>query len=153
MRINHARVDERRERFPIDKRGQPRINLLISFCQHFSNNVVAASGHPERPRFTFVAEIVDHRPRIEDIRLAEAVAIVPLADFVVLVGGTVICRHLFDFVSGKAKIGAVLVIQHGIDGQIVHPAEDTLLGHAQNACEEAKGQMLVVLEAAGKQVA
>ena len=54
--------------------------------------------------------------------------------------------------GGEAEVGAVFVVQHGVDGQVIHPAEDALLGHPQNAGEEAEGQVLIILEPAGKQV-
>ena len=52
----------------------------------------------------------------------------------------------------EAEILAEALVQHGIDGQIVQAAENTLLRHAQNTREIAVRQMLVILEAAGKQI-
>ena len=152
LRINHAGVDEGGEGLAVDQGGQTVINLLVRLGKHFPDNIVAAGGDPEGPRLTLVAEVVDHRPRVENLRLAEAVAVVPLANFVVLIGSAVVFRHLHHLVGGEAEVGAVFVVQHGVDGQVVHPAEDALLGHPQNAGEEAEGQVLIILEPAGKQV-
>ena len=120
--------------------------------KYFPDNIVAAGGDPEGPRLALVAEVVDHRPRVENFRLAEAVAVVPLAYFIELIVSTVVFRHLHHLVGGEAEVGAVFVVQHGVDGQVIHPAEDALLGHPQNAGEESEGQVLIILETAGKQV-
>ena len=152
LRIDHAGVDEGGEGLAVDQGGQTVINLLVRLGKHFPDNIVAAGGDPEGPRLALVAEVVDHRPRVENLRLAEAVAVVPPANFVVLIGSAVVFRHLHHLVGGEAEVGAVFVVQHGVDGQVVHPAEDALLCHPQNAGEEAEGQVLIILEPAGKQV-
>ena len=120
LRIDHAGVDEGGEGLAVDQGGQTVINLLVRLGKHFPDNIVAAGGDPEGSRLALVAEVVDHRPRVENLRLAE--------------------------------VGAVFVVQNGVDGQVIHPTEDTLLGHPQNAGEEAEGQVLIILEPAGKQV-
>ena len=152
LRIDHAGVDEGGEGLAVDQGGQTVINLLVCLGKHFPDNIVASGGDPEGPRLTLVAEVVDHRPRVENFRLAEAVAVVPLANLVILIGSAVVFRHLHHLVGGEAEVGAVFVVQHGVDGQVVHPAEDALLGHPQNAGEEAEGKVLIILEPAGKQV-
>ena len=82
---------------------------------------------------------------LQNLRLAEAVAVVPLSDFVVFAGGTVAFCHLSNLVGSEAKVGAVFFAQHGIDGQIVHPSENALHGHPQNAGQEANDFLVVIL--------
>ena len=88
---------------PLTK-GQTVINLLVRLTKHFPDNIVAAGGDPEGPRLALVAEVVDHRPRIENLRLAEAVT-VPLANFIELIGSAVVFRHMqdADIVQGQLK--------------------------------------------------
>ena len=53
----------------------------------------------------------------------------------------------------QAKVGAVPAIEDGVDLQVVEPAEDALLRHTEDTGQEAVGQMRVVLQAAGEQIA
>ena len=152
MRINHASINEGGERLALDKRSQSMIRLFVRLRKHFADNIIAAGRNPESSRLALIAEIVDHRPRVENLRLAEAVAVVPLANLIKFVSRTVIFCHSLYFIRRKAEVSAVLVVQHGVDGQVVHAAENALLRHPQNAGKKAERQMLIILEPARKQV-
>ena len=53
---------------------------------------------------------------------------------------------------GKAEILAETLVQNGVNSQVVQTAENAFLRHTKDAGQVAVRQMLVILEAAGKQI-
>ena len=151
--IDHVGIDIGQHGISLQKRVQLFIQLRRGSGHDLPDDVVGAGGHPERLEFAFLVEIIDDGPGIENITAAEAIAVIPLAQLPILVGNAVICRDLLDFLVGESKILAEALVQDRIDHQIVHPAEDALLCHPQDTGQEAIGQMRVILEAAGEEIA
>lgn len=148
--INDAGIHISCNSFTLQKICQLCIDIFVSLLQNFGNDIIVAGGEPVRACLTSGAEIVDNRPRVINFGIAEAVTIVPIAQFVELIGSAVIGGHLGNFICGEAEIGVVLLVQHRIDNQIIQPAEDTFFCYAQDAGQETKGQAAIIFETAGE---
>ena len=120
-------------------------------CKNLSDNIVATCGLPECPRDALIAEVSNHRPRIEYLRSAKTITVIPLADLIILFSSSVVRCHLPHFIRRKTEVFAVSMIQNRIDLQVVEAAEDALLCHTQNARQETIRQMRIVLQATRKQ--
>ena len=151
--VDHIGVDVGQEGLALHQQFQPFQNVRGGAGEDFLDDVIAAGGEPEGLGSAVIAEIPNDRPGIENVGTAEAVAVVPLADLLILFRRTVVLRHLPHLVGGEAEIPAVLLVQNGIDHQIVQAAEDALLGHTEDAGKETVAQMGIVLQTAGEQVA
>ena len=151
--IDHIGVDVGQEGLTLHQQFQLLQNVRGGAGEDFLDDVVAAGGEPESLGTAVIAEITDDRPGIENVGVAEAVAVVPLADFLILLRCAVIPCHLPHLVSGEAEILAVLLVQDGIDHQIVQTAEDAPLCHTEDASEEAIAYVRIILQTTGEEVA
>ena len=138
LRINHARVNVGTDGFPLNQEIQLLVHVVVRGRQDFPDHGIAAGRLPVCARLTLVAEIVDDRPRIEDIGVAEAIAVVPFAYFRILVFGLVILRHGLDFLVREAEVFAVSVFEDCVDLRVVQPAENALLGDLENPGQESE---------------
>ena len=109
------------------------VSYLICVGEHLTDDVVAAGGKPITTGFALVAEVVDHRPGIEDLSIAKTITVIPGAEFIVFVRRTVVGCHFPYFVRRKAEVFAVPVVENGVDLQVVQAAEDALLGNTEDA--------------------
>ena len=152
MRINHACVDISCKRAAVDKRREAFVDFVVCFFNNLTDDVVASRGKPKCSRLTVIAEIVNNRPRVKNIRLAEAVAVIPFANLVELIRSTVVRRHFFYFVCSKSEIFAVFIIEDRIYCKVIQPTENAFFGNAENTCEETECQTLIILETAGQKI-
>ena len=148
LRINHAGVDVGSDGFPLNQQVQLVVHAIVRGRQNLADHGIAAGRLPVGARLAFVAEVVDDRPRIEDVGIAEAVAVVPFADLLVLVVGAVVMRHGLDLLVREAEVFAVAVVEDGVDLRVVQAAENAFLGDFEDPGQESERQMAVVLESA-----
>lgn len=143
--INDAGIHISCNSFTLQKICQLCIDIFVSLLQNFGNDIIVAGGEPVRACLTSGAEIVDNRPRVINFGIAEAVTIVPIAQFVELIGSAVIGGHLGNFICGEAEIGVVLLVQHRIDNQIIQPAEDTFFATRRMPVKKPKAKLRLSL--------
>ena len=153
MRVDYAGVDIGDDGFAGDQGGELLIDVLVCLGNDLTNDLIAAGGQPECFWFAAAVKVVDHGPGVEDFRFAKPIAVIPFADLIILLRHRVVRRHLLHLVRGKSEVCAVLVVQNRIDGDVVESAENALLGNAKDTGEEPKGEVRVILQASGEQVA
>lgn len=151
--VDHIGVDVGREGLALHQQFQPFQNVRGGAGEDFPDDVIAAGGQPECFGAAVVAEISDDRPGIENVGAAEAVTVVPLANLLIFFRCIVVPCHLPHLVGGEAEIPAILLVQNGIDHQIVQAAEDTPLCHTEDTSEEAIAYVRIVLQTTGEEVA
>ena len=84
--------------------------------------------------------------------MTKSVSVIPAADLLIFVLFPIVVQNFFYFLSRKAEIFTVTVVQNRIGFQIIHAAENAFFRHAENSCEKAKSQMWIILQAAGKEI-
>ena len=148
LRVDYAGVDVGCDGFPLNQQVQLVVHAIVRGRQNLADHGIAAGRLPVGARLAFVAEVVDDRPRIEDVGIAEAVAVVPFADLLILVVGAVVMRHGLDLLVREAEVFAVAVVEDGVDLRVVQAAENAFLGDFEDPGQESERQMAVVLESA-----
>ena len=152
MRVNHACVDVGSDGFSLNQQVQLVVHAVIRGRQYLADHGIASGRLPVGTRLAFVTEVVNDRPRIEDVGIAEAVAVVPFANLLVLVVGAVVMRHGLDLLVREAEVFAVSVVEDCVDLRVVQTTENAFLGDLENPSQESERQMAVVLESTRKEV-
>ena len=76
--------------------------------------------------------------------MSKAVAVIPIAQLLILLSGIIIGCHFLNFIRGEAEILAITIFQDRVNLQIIQTAEDAFFCNAKNPCQKTKTQMIVV---------
>ena len=82
LRIDNIRINICGNCLTIQKFTEILNDIGRCGADNFPDNIVAAGRLPKGSRFALVVEVIDDRPRIKDVRFAEAVTVIPLTDFI-----------------------------------------------------------------------
>jgi len=131
--VRQVFVERLRDRFTLD---QPLdfqlLRAVAALLNEPPHHVVAAGIDPVRLRLRLRikaqrVDVIEYVPRAIHILLAEAVAIVPRAGFLVVVFQTVIREQLANLLVGEAEVFVEAHVRDRMHHQIVQSREDALL--------------------------
>ena len=108
-------------------------SLIVCLRNDLSDDAVISRGLPIGFCRAILIHIIENGPGIENVRIAKAIAVIPLADLLILIRSAVILHDVSDLVFGKAEIFTVAVFENGVYLQVVETAENAFLCHTKNA--------------------
>ena len=102
-----------------ETRGELLIDILVCLGNDLPDDLIVAGGQPECFWLASTIKVVDYRPGVEDFRFTKPVAVIPFADLIVFFRHPVVRRHLLHLIRSEPEVGAVFVVQDGINGDVV----------------------------------
>ena len=119
-------------------------DFRIGRFDNFSDNIITSCWLPKCFCGTFVGDIVNNWPWIENLCTSEKITVIPFAYFIIFFICFIVIKHFFDFFFCETEILAVCVIKQGIDFKVVQTTENTFFCNTQNACKKTIGKVRII---------
>ena len=112
--IDHRGVHIRGNHLSLHQFAEIVGSLVVRLCNDLSDDAVISRGLPIGFCRTILVHIIENGPGVENVRIAKAIAVIPLTDLLVLIRSAVILHDAPDLVFGKAEIFTVAVFENRV---------------------------------------